>query len=573
MRLIYTNNKDEYDFLGEIKKRTMETSLSTNEAVIRIINEVREKGDAAVRGFGKQFDGSSPEKFEIPKAEMKQAYERAEVSFKKALNHAKDNITAYHIKQRQQGYEIKKDKGVILGQIVRGLSRVGIYVPGGTAAYPSTVLMNAIPAKIAGVEEIIMVTPPIVEKSEGQEPICKGNPDILAAAYLAGVDRVFLIGGAQAVAALTFGTESIPQVDKIVGPGNIYVASAKRLLFGQVDIDMIAGPSEILVIAEEDANPRYIAADLMSQAEHDIMASAILLTTSEKIAKETLQEIALQKTKLNRNEIIEKSLADYGSVIVCKSMEEMIMLANAIAPEHLELMVKDPLKYLPEIKNAGSVFCGSYTPEPLGDYLSGTNHVLPTAASVAVCKAIEEVTGIYCQIKWVNDIFMGEKKICGILTEAVSNFENGQIEHIVIGIGINYSTNTSDFPEELQKTAGSLFGDMHTPYNDNQLKDLVSNPSISRNRLIAEVINQILDINENLESRDFIPEYKKRSFVLGKEILIIPAGGAQGERNLSEGTTALALDIDQDGGLVVQYRDGSIDTLNSGEISIRTTSY
>jgi histidinol dehydrogenase len=381
MRLIYTNNKDEYDFLGEIKKRTMETSLSTNEAVIRIINEVREKGDAAVRGFGKQFDGSSPEKFEIPKAEMKQAYERAEVSFKKALNHAKDNITAYHIKQRQQGYEIKKDKGVILGQIVRGLSRVGIYVPGGTAAYPSTVLMNAIPAKIAGVEEIIMVTPPIVEKSEGQEPICKGNPDILAAAYLAGVDRVFLIGGAQAVAALTFGTESIPQVDKIVGPGNIYVASAKRLLFGQVDIDMIAGPSEILVIAEEDANPRYIAADLMSQAEHDIMASAILLTTSEKIAKETLQEIALQKTKLNRNEIIEKSLADYGSVIVCKSMEEMIMLANAIAPEHLELMVKDPLKYLPEIKNAGSVFCGSYTPEPLGDYLSGTNHVLPTSGT------------------------------------------------------------------------------------------------------------------------------------------------------------------------------------------------
>ncbi|MGI6747300.1 MAG: biotin--[acetyl-CoA-carboxylase] ligase [Anaerovoracaceae bacterium] len=199
--------------------------------------------------------------------------------------------------------------------------------------------------------------------------------------------------------------------------------------------------------------------------------------------------------------------------------------------------------------------------------------LITTAASVAVCKAIEEVTGIYCQIKWVNDIFMGEKKICGILTEAVSNFENGQIEHIVIGIGINYSTNTSDFPEELQKTAGSLFGDMHTPYNDNQLKDLVSNPSISRNRLIAEVINQILDINENLESRDFIPEYKKRSFVLGKEILIIPAGGAQGERNLSEGTTALALDIDQDGGLVVQYRDGSIDTLNSGEISIRTTSY
>lgn len=381
MRLIYSNNKDEYDFLREINKREAETNLSTNETVIKIINKVREKGDAAVRSFGKQFDGASPEKFEIPRAEMKQAYDKAEASFKKALEHAKDNITAYHIKQLQQGYEIKKDNGVILGQIVRGLSRVGIYVPGGTAAYPSTVLMNAIPARIAGAEEIIMVTPPIVKKREGQEPICKANPDILAAAYLAGVDRVFLIGGAQAVAALTYGTESIPRVDKIVGPGNIYVASAKRLLFGQVDIDMIAGPSEILIIAEEGANPKYIAADLMSQAEHDVMASAILLTTSEKTAKDTIQEIDLQKTKLNRNRIIEKSLEDYGAVIICRSMEEMIQLANTIAPEHLELMVKEPLKYLPEIKNAGSVFCGSYTPEPLGDYLSGTNHVLPTSGT------------------------------------------------------------------------------------------------------------------------------------------------------------------------------------------------
>ncbi|MDD4565267.1 MAG: histidinol dehydrogenase [Eubacteriales bacterium] len=381
MRWIYADNREEYDFLDEIKKRAMETSHSTNETVTRIINEVREKGDAAVRSFGLKHDRASPEKFEVSKAELKQAYDEAEESLKKALQHAKDNITAYHIKQLQQGYEIKKDKGVILGQIVRGLSRVGIYVPGGTAAYPSTVLMNAIPARIAGVEEIIMATPPAVEMKEGQKPVCKGNPDILAAAYLAGVDRVFLAGGAQAVAALAFGTESIPSVDKIVGPGNIYVAAAKKLLFGQVDIDMIAGPSEILIIAEEDANPRYIAADLMSQAEHDPMASAILLTTSEKTAKETIQEIDLQKAKLNRKEIIEKSLADFGAVIICRSMEEMVTLANAIAPEHLELMVKDPLNYLPELKNAGSVFCGSYTPEPLGDYLSGTNHVLPTSGT------------------------------------------------------------------------------------------------------------------------------------------------------------------------------------------------
>lgn len=381
MRLIYANDKKEHDFFNEIKKRVMETNLSTNETVTKIIDEVREKGDASVRSFGLQFDGSIPEKIEIPKGELKQAYDEADESLKKALQHAKDNITAYHIKQQQQGYEIKKDKGVILGQIIRGLSRVGIYVPGGTAAYPSTVLMNAIPARIAGVEEIIMVTPPIVEMKEGQKTICKGNPDILATAYLAGVDRVFLTGGAQAVAALTYGTESIPPVDKIVGPGNIYVAAAKKLLFGQIDIDMIAGPSEILIIAEEDANPRYIAADLMSQAEHDPMASAILLTTSEKIAKETIQEIDLQKIKLTRKEVIEKSLADFGATIICRSMEEMITLANTIAPEHLELMVKDPLKHLPEIKNAGSVFCGSFTPEPVGDYLSGTNHVLPTSGT------------------------------------------------------------------------------------------------------------------------------------------------------------------------------------------------
>ena len=381
MKIIYSDNNKEYEFFNEIKERAGEISLSTNSVVLNIINEVRKKGDQAIRQFGMDFDGASPEKFEVTKEEMKLAYDKTEESLKKALLHAKENITAYHEKQVNQGYEINKDKGIVLGQLVRGLARVGIYVPGGTAAYPSTVLMNAIPAKIAGVGEIIMVTPPIIERNENSAPSCRANPDILAAAYLAGVDRVFLAGGAQAVAALTYGTESFPVVDKIVGPGNIFVATAKKLLFGQVDIDMIAGPSEILVVADEEANPRYIAADLMSQAEHDPMASAVLLTTSDKIAKDTLKEIELQIEQLERKQIIEKSLSDFSAIIVCKNLEEMLDLANMIAPEHLELMVRDPMNYLPQIKNAGSVFCGEYTPEPLGDYLSGTNHVLPTSGT------------------------------------------------------------------------------------------------------------------------------------------------------------------------------------------------
>jgi histidinol dehydrogenase len=381
MEIIYANNDLEFQFLTGMKKRAGEINLSANARVLDIINEVREKGDEAIRRLGKEFDGAGPECFEVSKEEMKRAWDGTEEALKRALQHAKENITAYHEKQVKQGYEMKKDDGIILGQTVRGLSRVGIYVPGGTAAYPSTVLMNAIPAKIAGVDEIVMVTPPIIEKKEGKEPVCRANPDILAAAWLAGVDRVFLAGGAQAVAALTYGTESFPVVDKIVGPGNIYVATAKKLLFGLVDIDMIAGPSEILILADEEANPKYIAADLMSQAEHDPMASAVLLTTCEKVAKETLSEIEIQIERLDRKQIIEKSLADFSAVIVCSSLEEMIGLSNIIAPEHLELMVKEPMQHLAKIKNAGSVFCGEYAPEPLGDYLSGTNHVLPTSGT------------------------------------------------------------------------------------------------------------------------------------------------------------------------------------------------
>lgn len=395
MRVIYADNKSEYEFLSELKKRAGEVSATTTKSVWGIINDVRENGDSAVRRYGLKFDGAAPNKFEVPKEKLKTSFDKAAPKFKKALMRAADNIKSYHKMQIQKAYQLTKANGTILGQSIRGLAKVGIYVPGGTAAYPSTVLMNAIPAKLAGVEEIIMITPPMVIKKEGKKTVLKANSDILAAAYLAGVDRVFLAGGAQAVAALTYGTESFPAVDKIVGPGNIFVATAKRLLYGLVDIDMIAGPSEILIIADDEANPKFVAADLMSQAEHDMLASAILLTTSEAVAQNTQKEIRRQIEYLQRKSIIEKSLMDFGTIILCKNMEQMISLANRIAPEHLELMVNAPMKYLNEIKNAGSVFCGDYAPEPLGDYLSGTNHVLPTSGSAKYASPL----GVYSFVK------------------------------------------------------------------------------------------------------------------------------------------------------------------------------
>ena len=260
-----------------------------------------------------------------------------------------------------------------MGQRVRGLSRIGIYVPGGTAAYPSSVLMNAIPAKIAGVGEIVMVTPPLKDGTP--------NKDILVAAALCGVDKIFMCGGAQAVAALAYGTEEIPKVSKIVGPGNIFVATAKKLLYGTVDIDMIAGPSEILIVADDSANPKYLAADLMSQAEHDKMASAILITTSEKIAEETTAELERQVKLMSREEIIRSSLENYGKIIVTKTMEEACALADSLAPEHLEVVARNPLEYIGKLDNVGSLFLGQYSPEPLGDYYAGPNHVLPTSGT------------------------------------------------------------------------------------------------------------------------------------------------------------------------------------------------
>lgn len=371
--VLKTNGVDEAAFLKQLGSRSGEVGKAVTESVSQIIADVREKGDEAVLEYTLRFDGKVPSSLEVSRDEINDALTNADPAFVGSLLNAMENISDFHSRQKQQGFINPLSNGVILGQRVRGLERVGLYVPGGTAAYPSSVLMNAVPAKIAGVKEIVMVTPPTKEG--------KANPDILVAAAIAGVDRVFLLGGAQAVAALAYGTQTVPKVDKIVGPGNIYVATAKKLLYGVVDIDMIAGPSEILVIADETADPKYLAADLMSQAEHDRLASAILLTTSETIAEKTVVEIERQLAGLSRREIIEDSLANCSVIMICGSMDEAVDLANRIAPEHLEVMAENPLSYIGRLDNAGSVFLGKYAPEPLGDYYAGPNHVLPTSGT------------------------------------------------------------------------------------------------------------------------------------------------------------------------------------------------
>lgn len=373
MNITKANGKAEYALIESLKKRSGETDAKIVEIVTNIINSVKEQGDEAVREFTVRFDGAVPKKTIIEKEELSSYLEIVDDDFKTALINAKNNIYDFHSRQAQQSWMTTKENGVIMGQRVRGLHRVGIYVPGGTAAYPSSVLMNAVPAKIAGVKEIIMVTPPGKDGSP--------NPDIMAAAAVAGVDKVFLVGGAQAVAALAYGTEKIPKVDKIVGPGNIFVATAKKLLYGVVDIDMVAGPSEILIVADKTAKPSFLAADLMSQAEHDKLASAILLTTSSDIARATAREIDRQIKYLERQEIIEESLNNFGEIIVCENLDQAIDFANELAPEHLEMCVEEPLKYIGRLDNAGSVFLGNYSPEPLGDYYAGPNHVLPTSGT------------------------------------------------------------------------------------------------------------------------------------------------------------------------------------------------
>lgn len=366
------NKNDALIYIESLGKRTDEVQWKVELSVRNIITSVREKGDEAIREYTKTFDGIDLNNDEllVGESEIEKALSVVDKKFMKALNTAKDNIVSFHEKQKRNSWNTSKGGNIILGQNIRALNRVGMYVPGGTASYPSSVLMNALPAKCAGVNQLIMVTPP--SKDGGV------NPNILAAAYSAGVDKIYKVGGAQAIAALAYGTETIPKVDKIVGPGNVYVATAKKCVYGIVDIDMIAGPSEILIIADECAEPAFIAADLMSQAEHDMLASSILITTSEALAAKVQLEVQKQIEFLERKDIIAKALDSFGMIVVVENLEEAVELANIISPEHIELMVKDPFILMQSIENAGSIFLGYYSPEPLGDYMAGPNYVLPT---------------------------------------------------------------------------------------------------------------------------------------------------------------------------------------------------
>lgn len=355
--------------MASMRERAAGVSAEIEAAASDIMKNVKENGFAAVEEYSLRFDGAAPR--ELKQEELDAAYARCPADLIAALEHAAENIRDYNRRLLSQTMEWTSPDGGRVGRVVRGLTRVGIYVPGGTAAYPSSVLMNAVPAKVAGVEELVMVTPPTENL----------NDAVLAAAKIAGVDRVIAVGGAQAIAALTYGAGFIPRVDKIVGPGNAFVAAAKRMAYGQLDIDMVAGPSEVLVIADESANPKWIAADLLSQAEHDRLASAVLLTTDMELAKAVDAEIVRQMDYLSRRDIAAASLRSFGCAIVCDTLERCADLANEIAPEHLEIVTKQPRALLPKIKNAGAVFLGAWSPEPLGDYLAGPNHVLPTSGT------------------------------------------------------------------------------------------------------------------------------------------------------------------------------------------------
>ena len=358
--------------LDEILSR--ETSATgVEEIVAGIIADVKENGDAALYKYCEKFDKVALSSLEVTAEEIEEAMSIVEPEFIEIIKEAAENITLYHKNQVQKGFEIKKENGIILGQKVLPVKRAGLYVPGGTAAYPSTVLMDCIPAKIAGVKELCITTPP---SKDG-----KVNPVILAAAKIAGADRIFKVGGAQAIAALAYGTETVPKVDKIVGPGNVFVAEAKRQVYGLVSIDMIAGPSEILVIADGTCNPEFVAADLLSQAEHDKLASAVLVTDSKDLAEKVRDELERQVALLPREEIARTSIDNNGKIIIVDSIEQAIEISNEIAPEHLEVCVDEPFKYLDMIENAGSIFLGKMCPEALGDYFSGTNHTLPTSGT------------------------------------------------------------------------------------------------------------------------------------------------------------------------------------------------
>lgn len=363
----------DYSALGENIFDRAEEKIDVEKIVTEIIEKVKTDGDKALYEYALKFDKANLQSLEVSKEEFDNALNEVEPKFIEILEKASENIKKFHSRQVRSGFRIEENDGVIIGQKITAVERAGLYVPGGTATYPSTVLMDAIPAKIAGVKEVCITTPP---NAEG-----KINPVILVAAKIAGVDKVYKVGGAQAIASLAYGTETIKKVDKIVGPGNAFVAEAKRQVFGKVSIDMIAGPSEILVIADGKSNPSHVAADLLSQAEHDKMASAVLVTESKELAEKVRDEIEIQLEKLPRKEIARVSIDNNGKIIVAKDLDEVISVSNRIAPEHLELIVDNPFDYLDKVTNAGSVFMGRYCPEALGDYFAGPNHTLPTSGT------------------------------------------------------------------------------------------------------------------------------------------------------------------------------------------------
>lgn len=373
--IIKNNDNEGKKLIENLLSRSQLEYGNVQEIVNDVIANIKENGDKALFEYTYKFDKFqvNSDNFLVTEAEIKKAYSLVDAELVDVIKKAAKRIGDFHQKQKINSWLEPSKNGEMLGQLVRPLEKVGVYVPGGKAAYPSSVLMNIIPAKVAGVEQIIMTTPP---SAAG-----KVNPTTIVAADIAGVDKIYKAGGAQAIAALAFGTESVPKVDKIVGPGNIFVALAKRSVYGYVNIDSVAGPSEILILADESANPEYVAADLLSQAEHDELASAILITTNETLAKEVQSEVTKQTALLERKEIIEKSINNYGAIIVVESYDEACALSNRIAPEHMEICTKEPFSLLPKIQNAGAIFLGHYTPEPLGDYMAGPNHVLPTGGT------------------------------------------------------------------------------------------------------------------------------------------------------------------------------------------------
>ena len=393
---------------AEIREREQADSAAINTVVAEIIADVRKRGDAAVLDYTARFDRAKLSTLLVAQNEIDEAMAQIDPAFLDILRQAKDNICAYHEKQRQHGYVMGEQAGVILGQRVLPLDRAGLYIPGGTASYPSSVLMSVLPAKIAGVKEIILATPPAADGSIA--------PARLAAAHIAGVDRIYKMGGAQAIAALAYGTKSVPRVDKITGPGNIFVATAKQMVYGQVDIDMIAGPSEILVIADDSANARNIAADMLSQAEHDALAASILLTTSKALAQAVQAEIETQLAGLLRNEIARQSIDRYGCIVVTNTLEEAAEISNEIAPEHLEICTNDPFALLGLIRHAGSIFLGHNTPEALGDYLAGPNHTLPTNGTARFSSPL----GVEDFVKKSSFLYYSREALCAVAPQVAA---------------------------------------------------------------------------------------------------------------------------------------------------------